>query len=481
MDKLDGHPPNPQGRRGPTGGQTRIQRRNLIAIAADRRRQVEEGSKLHELWSKLYFGWERCGWSALYRNEHNGTIVGLPDHCDKPLCPYDEQRRVGVLRDRYRARHDKALDGRRLYLAVLTVPNVAPGELAGAFDRLRDAIGKLRRRRWWRDGVAGGLWRLEVTVNLDDGTWHPHANLLFETNEPIRMAEWQPLIQAEWRSVLGESEQQWVWLMPGWDGALPEAVKRQVAQSRSGPIPTAADAASSIAYTVKANKPEWIDPSEPEWVVEYIEGQAGRRSVSSFGAWRGLKAERDPDQDDGEPTVDAPYAAFSDPFVTRQLPVFDPTLPMAGHLPAEWVFAGHGPRWALRNQPPLEEGRREWLVWQADDRTPNPADADDDAPPTYQPRLLSRAGPRHQEDRMPLLSDYRRAKARYNDLNRGELRARPAAGAEFDRYVAEPCPTDAPEGCRRGRCSACGGGVALPRGAVALWSALPIVCAVCAA
>lgn len=395
---LETTPPNPQRGAGgvwginshPTRPSTAIRkgvgqlsasarRRRLLAIAQDRIREVEhDGTDRSELWTGLESAWWRCGWSFLYRNPATGTVVGLPDHCDRLACAYCETRRVGKVRDRYRPRHDEALAGRRLYLVTLTIPNVGPGDLAEAMGRLRKAIAKLRRRRWWDEAVAGGLWRLEVTINLETRTWHPHANLLFETRVPIRMATWQPRLQAEWRTVLGETTGQWIWLLPGWSGALPEAVKRQV--KRGGETMAPPDVASSIDYAVKREM-RWIDPSDPAWVVEYVEALSGARAVSSFGAWRGLPR---PKGEHVEHVAEAPWAPGDDFFVRRWLPTLDPLT----STPAEvWEFAGRGPRWALRPHKPPGDDRQEWLVWHPDDGTLDPAIADEDTPLVYQAHL----------------------------------------------------------------------------------------------
>ena len=350
-----------------------------MAIANERLLQVES-TELTEFWTKLERGWDSCGWSALYRNEGTGTVVGLPNHCDKIACPYCEFRRVSKVRDRYRARHDEALAGQRLYLATLTIPNVGPGQLRDSLRRLQAAIGKLRRRKWWADEVVGGMWRLEVTINLDTRTWHPHANLLFETRDPIRMAKWQPKIQEEWRSVLNEVEGQWIWLLPAWGGSLPEAIKRQVSEARgTDRLDTDRNAKSSIDYTVKSDL-HWIDPSDPGWVVEYVEAVAKSRTVSSFGGWRGLPK---PERAAGEPLVEAPYVAGDDPFATRFLPERDPLT----NTVAIWKPMGWGPRSALRPYRPPEEGRSEWLIWHADFGSPDPSQADDDGPLAYQRRF----------------------------------------------------------------------------------------------
>lgn len=357
-------------------------RRALIAIARDRLLEAR-GTKHERLWAKLEVGWAGCGWSTLYRNRATGTVVGLPDHCDRLLCPYCELRRVSKVRDRYRPRHDAALGEHRLYLATLTIPNVPLGELKPALDRLRKAIAKLRRRSWWADEVLGGIWRLEVTVNLKSRTWHPHANLLFETRRPIRMRDWQPLLQAEWQAVLGEVDQQWIWLLPGWSGAIAETVKRQVVASRGGIELDELDASSSINYTVKPD-PHWIAPSDPVWVVEYVEALSGARSVSSFGAWRRKADDADDAQfDEMEELVPAPAAPGDPPFVDRSLPLLDPL----ADEEADWQFHGRGPRWAMRKHKPPGIGRREWLVWSPRDGTPDPAVVDDEAPLQYQAPL----------------------------------------------------------------------------------------------
>ena len=356
----------------------RVVRRRLIGIAERREDVLDEGSQLREAWHHLASGWRGCGWTTLFENRSNGTVVGLPDHCDRPLCPYCERRRIARLRDRYRMAHDRALADRRLLFAVLTIPNCARGDLAAAYERLRRAITKLRRQRWFAELVAGGLWRLELTVNRDQRTWHPHVNLLIETHRRVSMRRLQPQLQAAWRRALGEGAQQWVWLSPGWSGALPEAIKGQVAwqvepaDSTTGPR----DTSSALDYTAKPPSVEWIQVDDPEWVVEYIESQRGRRQAAAFGSWR--RQPQPKAEHDGELLVEAPWAPDDPPGRVRQLPQYDPTLPIAGQAPADWVHLGREPRTALRAQRP-PDGGGEWLVWRPGDG-PRPDALDDDPP-----------------------------------------------------------------------------------------------------
>jgi len=330
---------------------------------------------------------ETCGWVLAYVNGNTGTVVGLPCfHCNQPLCPYDAMRSIARLRDRYRARHDQALADRRLFLAILTIPNVPRGELESAFERLRRAIARLRRQKWWAADVLGGIWRLELTVNLETGSWHPHANLLFETRTRIRYAEWQPRIQAAWRAALGETEKQWAWLYPGWSGALPETIKRQVRRAKLAVTVDRGDGATSIDYTVKPTPRDWIRAGDPGWVLEYVETRAGRRSVSSFGQWR--KPAKPDRAEPVEELVSAPYSAGAeDPWgPVRKLPRYDPTLPVGPGAEARWQPLGQVPRRVFRLARGPGEGRQDWLVWRPGDAD-DPREAMDDTSFAYQAGL----------------------------------------------------------------------------------------------
>ena len=383
--------------------QQRSIRRHLIRISSDRLAQLDLEDPRRRLWIRCESGWAACGWAALFVDRGTGTLLGLPDHCDRPLCPWCERgRRTSRIRARYQAVHDAALGDRRLFLAVLTVPNVPLGQLAAAFDRCRRALERLRRQAWFSSRVAGGLWRLELTVNLETRTWHPHVNLLLETRRRESMQRYlQPQLQRAWRRALGDPEGfagDWSWLEQGWDRALPairEAVKRQVAwrfeQGQPANEPADVDLSSSLVYSAKPPGSGWVDEADPAWVIEYVESQAGRRAIGTFGSWRKVPVAK-PEHAD-ELLTEAPFAPGDDlsPWAPKRwLPAYVPTLPRAGRQPAEWEFYGRGPRWALRPvRPP--DGGDPWLVWT---EGPDPSQRDvDGALPSWPLRLAARAGP----------------------------------------------------------------------------------------
>lgn len=370
-------------------------RRRLVAIGTERRDKLAYGAehKLHALWTKVADGWRSCGWTCLFRNDVSGTVIGLPNHCDRILCPYDEARRLGRLRDRYRPAAAAAAVERRLFFVVLTMPNVPLGELAPALDMLAKARARLCRRQFWIGAIAGGFWRFELTFNLEQLTWHPHLNLLIESSGPLRMADFQPALQAQWRAVLarlgvkwrnaaGELSGQWVWLEEAGQKGLVEAIKQQMAEGKSPA--EAAQAAAAMAvdrgidYAVKPD-PDWSDPAHPEWVIEYVEAMAARRSLNSFGSWRGLLK---PKSEPVEELVKAPYVP-GEFFADRMLPYLDPVTDQ----PATWSFSSFGPRHLLRPLRPPGEHRQEWLVWHPSIDDLDPAIEIDDLSISYQPSL----------------------------------------------------------------------------------------------
>lgn len=360
-------------RRGDTRARDRHARAELVRIGDRRRRDRATEQDEYDLWSRLCRRWRSCGLTQLYRNADSGTIVGLPDHCNAPLCPYCERRRLGQVRDRYQPRHDEAMAAGRVYFAVLTTPNVPLGELAVSFDRLRKAVRDLQRQRWFRSSVTGGLWRLELTVNLEARTWHPHVNLVIESADPLELATWRERLQTTWRGLMGATSGEWVWLQPGWHATLGEAVKRQVAWDLAPPLEDPDDpAGSSLGYAVKGGPASWIDSADPAWVLEYVTTQRGRRQVSAWGSWRGLPPA--PLEHSDEATVWAPDGPADSPFAPpRRLPESDP---ITGEL-ASWEWAGMGPRWALRSHR-AAGARSAWLVWApGDDGDPLYTDDDD--------------------------------------------------------------------------------------------------------
>jgi len=143
----------------------------------------------------------------------------------------------------------------------LTLTLRSAGEpLAPLLDRLYDAFSRLKRTRFWRKRVGGGVAFLEVTRNPNTGFWHPHLHVLTHGTYID-----QPQLQALWHRLTKTSH---------------------IVDIRLVRCPDHA-----IRYVCKyASKP--CDPKlshNPSTLDELTVALQGRRMVISFGDWADLK------------------------------------------------------------------------------------------------------------------------------------------------------------------------------------------------
>lgn len=95
--------------------------------------------------------------------------------CSVRVCPHDSRRRALILAGRI---EKFAIGKTGLRYAVLAERNSA--DLAEGLRSLWDAWTMLRRSVRWKRKVKGCIVALEVTRNREEGTWHPHLNVLME-------------------------------------------------------------------------------------------------------------------------------------------------------------------------------------------------------------------------------------------------------------------------------------------------------------
>jgi hypothetical protein len=111
-----------------------------------------------------------------WRCEHDHDWAEAENSCSLRICPHDQRRRSLVMA----ARVEKFLGGRTdgLRYAVLAERNST--DLAEGIASLWAAWSRLRRSVRWKRKVAGCVVVMEVTRNREEGTWHPHLNVLME-------------------------------------------------------------------------------------------------------------------------------------------------------------------------------------------------------------------------------------------------------------------------------------------------------------
>jgi hypothetical protein len=129
-------------------------------------RLQEEGSK----WAPKL---EKCGEPFRLLCEYCGTVKTVEKRCDLRWCPVC----AGVLAARAVARHEAALN-RIHYPLFVTLTTKNFDGAPSCFREVRRGFTKLRRLRWWKRAVLGGLAGFEIT-NKGKG-WHPHVHALID-------------------------------------------------------------------------------------------------------------------------------------------------------------------------------------------------------------------------------------------------------------------------------------------------------------
>jgi hypothetical protein len=142
---------------------------------------------------------------------------------------------------------------------TLTVKN-GP-DLGERGRHLRAAFVKLRRRKFWREHVAGGIAIEEVTHNAV--TWHPHLHIVIDSDLPP--AQLQALIRVAWAALTGDS-----FIVD--------------VRSLTGPD-LAAAVREACKYTAKLSSIVY----RPALVAEFTRYAAGRRMVVPFGSCYGVE------------------------------------------------------------------------------------------------------------------------------------------------------------------------------------------------
>jgi hypothetical protein len=110
-----------------------------------------------------------------WRCERNHDWAEAENSCSVRVCPHCSHRRSKILAERTQS----FIVGKpRLRYVVLAERN--SDDLQKGIASLWESWTRLRRSVRWKRKVQGSIVALEVTYNRDEGTWHPHLNVLME-------------------------------------------------------------------------------------------------------------------------------------------------------------------------------------------------------------------------------------------------------------------------------------------------------------
>ncbi len=144
-----------------------------------------ESGTVHHPYTHIFCG--KCGHQLI-----------VPAYCKNRFCPVCSFRRTARVRRRLKALVATVVETKqaRLKMVTLTIPNYA--DAGAAANVLVRSFRALRRQKWWRDRVQGGVFVLEVTGSV--GSWHVHMHAVvlstyLDWNE--LKDRWEALTQAK--------------------------------------------------------------------------------------------------------------------------------------------------------------------------------------------------------------------------------------------------------------------------------------------
>lgn len=233
-------------------GQRWCNRENL-----EHRRLVQEALERLKPCSKRLQRYSLCGaaaWVMSDKADSNHLKIASMK-CRDRFCPTCARHRSWILSGNVAA----AMAAKPLRFMTLTLVS-SDLPLSAQIDKLYSCFAKLRKHREIKDKMKGGVFFLEITHSGRANGWHPHLHLIWE-GEFIQHAH----LSCLWHTLTGDSYVVDV-----------RAIRNSTHLAR---------------YVVKYTTKPFVDSvlKQPDRLDEAITALHGRRSVSTFGTWRGLK------------------------------------------------------------------------------------------------------------------------------------------------------------------------------------------------
>ena len=207
-----------------------------------------------------------CGEAAwVYRTaERPYRYKVVADYCRDRWCRACQRDRSRKIAGNLRTR----LDGLEVRLITLTIRSRTQ-TLRDLVDRLYESFRTLRRQRFWRDAVTGGVAFLEIKYNAGTNRWHPHLHII-ATGDYLS----QRRLATLWRRITGDSHIVDVRLVRD-----PDRVVNYV-----------------VGYATKTM--DHVIYRHPSRLREAIISMQGRRTATTFGCFRGWRLTKDCDPAD---------------------------------------------------------------------------------------------------------------------------------------------------------------------------------------
>ena len=219
--------------------------------------------------SKSYYRFFHCGCNAWVQTRaSDGKPRVVCNTCRHRMCVPCRRRQAACVQTAIAA----YARTKTVRFVTLTLRHNR-ASLSAQVDRLYRCITVLRKRKDFTQIFKGGVIVCEVKKSERDGCWHVHAHLLVE-GQYVQQRD----LSAAWYEITGDSSIVDIRAVDGIDKATAYLTKYVTKP------------ADSTVYEDAAS------------LREYIVQMHGRRLVTTFGAWRGLKlSETPPDTESWQP------------------------------------------------------------------------------------------------------------------------------------------------------------------------------------
>jgi len=191
-----------------------------------------------------------CGTGASFYVDPDGDRVKpWLSRCKDRLCPFCSKARAMSVSDGLQDLMTNHQCDRMIILTLMA--DFFP--LAGNLSDLKKYFKQLRRSKVWKEHITGGAYVIEITLNKQTMTWHPHLHVAYRGKYFP-----QKLLSKTWREITGGSYVVWVSRIHDVEGAAQEMSKY-------------------------IGKPQRIEEFPPDRIREYATATKGLRMVQTFG------------------------------------------------------------------------------------------------------------------------------------------------------------------------------------------------------
>lgn len=228
-----------------------------------RRLIAESLSRTNQTFAREY-EFRNCGiWAFVVRSVDDPEKYRIAGSCcrDRFCLPCATERSHVIANNVV----DHIGDGEVRFLTLTIKTGSEP--LADQLDKLYGSFQALRRRKFWKRAVHGGVAFLELKWSNTGDRWHPHLHCLLQ-------GTWidKAVLVTAWKAITGDS---------------------YVLDIRKPPNATAV-ARYAAKYASKPFNSTYV--GDPDHLDEAVLALAGRKLAVTFGTWRGLLLTATPDE-----------------------------------------------------------------------------------------------------------------------------------------------------------------------------------------